>query len=171
MSSADAKVIEHFVGVLTTFETKEQNLTKQIGELQSELNRYQGLITDLKKELEQISSTSIGFAVQELLNAKDDPYKNMSMRWAILYLLAEHTDTALPTAEIASRILAGGDFTNSSNFTSKVSAILGQMVAKGELERFGPDWRILPLGREIWETIKKGEKFLNRHTHGAFEIE
>lgn len=138
-------------------------------------------IDDLSKKVDQLSGVIAG--LQEMLELpiervalkaessaeQDLPYKNMSMRWGVLNLLSEHTDHPLPTAEIAARLVAGG-YPQSTNFNSKVSAILSQMLSKLEVAKDGQDWCIRQHGKEVWESIKRGEKYLNRHS-GLTEVD
>lgn len=98
------------------------------------------------------------------------PYSAMSMRWACLKLLYGHKASALTTGAIAMELLSGG-YPSSPNLSSKLSAILGQMVAKGELSRSGDAWQINDSGVLQWHSIRESERYLNRHAKDTEEIE
>ena len=83
------------------------------------------------------------------------------MRWAVLKLTSGRPSEILQTGTIALELMGGG-FTSSTNFSSKLSAILGQMVNKGEMEKTAAGWRITPNGVKAWEVISVSERYQNR---------
>jgi hypothetical protein len=89
-------------------------------------------------------------------------YAGMSVRWAILYLMADSAMDSLTARQIAEALISGGVRTNGQSFNANVSAVVSVMVRKsGELERareFGA-YRITPRGREVWDTIKGSKRY------------
>jgi hypothetical protein len=84
------------------------------------------------------------------------PYAGISVRWAILYLLAEHTTEAMATGQIAKALLAGGIVTKGANFAANVSAVIGGMVrTRKEVEDTGSGYQLTTTGREMWMGIKE----------------
>ena len=69
----------------------------------------------------------------------------------------------MPTGQIANALREGGAANaKKPNFNSIVSAILSQMVAKGELLRTGSGFTVTATGRSAWDAIEKSERFVNR---------
>jgi hypothetical protein len=158
---------EHYIAVLADLTARRKPIASEINALAKRLEELDALINGIQS-----------VAVKTDKAASDTPgpldstvdYSDMSMRWAILYMLTEHTTNTLTTAEISSRMTAGG-FILSPNFNSKVSAILSQMSAKDEVERDEFGWAISTHGKEVWKSIKVGDKFINRHNNGAVDLE
>lgn len=148
----------YYKGVLEDLESKKAPLKAQIAELEQLI---EGIRKNMpSKLLNALMTTPLASTEPE------ERFKNMSMRWAILQYLSEVTPESRPTSDIASSLISGG-FPNSLNFNSKVSAILSQMAAKNEAVRDDQEWKISQHGRDIWEAIKVGDKYINRHLLNA----
>jgi hypothetical protein len=129
----------------------------------------------LKREYEEIEATLAGIrreiATQRTTQATLFPeaersparakFQNISMRWAILWLLSE-TLGSLQTPTVADSLRNGG-VAERQNFNSIVSAILSQMAQKGEVERIDNAYQLTDSGRQVWDGVQRSEKFLNRH--------
>lgn len=89
-------------------------------------------------------------------------YFNMSVRWAILYLLADASEP-MGRAEIAEALSAGGITSNALSFASNVSAVLSVMAKeRDEVEQMESGFRITAHGREVWEGIKRTPQWASR---------
>ena len=90
-------------------------------------------------------------------------YARISVRWAIFFYLAEHVkERPQAIGSIAAALKAGGSATKGQNFNSNVSAVLSQMVAKGELTKSDEGFAISDLGWAAWHAIKNSEKFITQ---------
>lgn len=100
-------------------------------------------------------------------SGKSRLYAGMSVRWATLYLLAEHATKPLPTSEITSIFEQGGITSGSKKFSANVSAVLSGMVnQRKEVEQVEGGYRITAPGRQVWEAIKSGPQWLSRQHSG-----
>jgi hypothetical protein len=145
------------------------------------LNHFEGQRTrrqaEFKKEMEGIEETISGLR-KMLANQPQAPlfdvnpraiasavgkYAGLSVRWAILNLLAEDREAPMPTAAIAETLRAGGITSNSQNFTSNVSAVISDMTnKKQELEPTDSGYRLTETGRKAWDAIKHTHQYVNR---------
>ncbi len=100
---------------------------------------------------------------------KDGEYAGISVRWAILFFLADHATGAQPLGSIADALRAGGSTTKAQSFNSNVSAVLSQMVTKGELVKHEDGFQLTDHGKAVWHSIKNSEKFLHRDQVGEAE--
>jgi len=129
----------------------------------------------LKKEHDEIGNTLAGLRREiavlrhnqpQLFPASSIPeravYQNISIRWAVLWFLSESVGP-VQTPAIADALRNGG-VAERPNFNSIVSAILSQMAQKGEVIRAESGWQLTDTGYAVWESVKRSEKFLNRHT-------
>jgi hypothetical protein len=94
-------------------------------------------------------------------------YDGMSVRWAILGLLAEDPAAVggMTTPEMTAAITAGGFRSPAAkNFAANVSAVVSDMVKKKlELELIADGkYAITPYGREVWEGIKRNPQYRYR---------
>jgi hypothetical protein len=134
---------------------------------------------DFKREMEGIEETISG--LRKMLMSKSQPalfkvtpqhvaaipagkYSNMSVRWAILNLLAEDAVGPMPTGKIAEALNAGGlNSKSGKNFPSNVSAILSVMAnTREEVESTENGYRLTPNGRAAWEGVKHTPQYANR---------
>jgi len=90
----------------------------------------------------------------------------MSVRWAVLFYLAEYSNAPQPIGAIADALKNGGSYSKAQSFNSNVSAVLSQMAAKGEIKKDDDGFALTDHGRAIWHGIRNSEKFINRHTEG-----
>lgn len=93
----------------------------------------------------------------------DQKYSGMSVRWAVLNLMAEDTAEALRTSEIAEMLQAHGVRPGGQNFTSNVSAVVSDMTKKkGELTVEDGRYQITDHGRDVWVGIKRTPQYRYR---------
>ena len=90
-------------------------------------------------------------------------YAGISVRWAVLLFLAEYTNGPQPLATIADALRDGGSTTKAQSFNSNVSAVLSQMVSKGEVIKYDDGFALTDHGKVVWHGIKNSEKFINRN--------
>jgi hypothetical protein len=96
-------------------------------------------------------------------------YANMSVRWAILKLLAEGggpLGRPMKSAEISEELTGGG---NEKASKATVSAVISDMVKKRqELERQEVEqsedggYQLTETGKHAWNAIKHSSKYVNR---------
>jgi len=93
-----------------------------------------------------------------------EKYAHMSVRWAILKLLAV-ANRPMGTGEIAKALEAGGVESKGQRFSSIVSAVLSEMKSKkGEVESVEDGlYRLTSQGREAWDHIEKSPRYRYRH--------
>lgn len=102
-----------------------------------------------------------GAAVEDY--GEDRRYVGMSVRWATLYLLSEHTSKPLRTGEIASMLKHGGLMSQAESFNANVSAVLSGMVRqRKEVEQVDEGYRLTDIGRQAWAAIKNTPQWLSR---------
>lgn len=103
--------------------------------------------------------------ISELRSSPAAAYAGLSVRWAILYLLAEHALGPLGRTDIADKLHQGGITSAAQNFASNVSAVLSGMAnARREVEQIGSGYQITPHGREVWEGIKRTPQWAARRS-------
>jgi hypothetical protein len=130
----------------------------------------------LKKEYDEVEETLAGVRREiavfrnvqpQLFPEADRPqramFQNISMRWAILWLLSENAAGPATTPNVAD-LLRDGGFAERPNFNSIVSAILSQMVGKGEVAKTDGGYVLTHNGASAWDAIRRSDKFLNRHS-------
>lgn len=90
-------------------------------------------------------------------------FANMSVRWAVLKLLAR-AGRPMTTGEIAKTLEAGGVESKGQRFSSIVSAVLSDMKSKkGEVESVEDGgFQLTNQGREAWEHIEKSARYRYR---------
>ena len=137
---------KHYQAVLNDLEQRRQHCQKELAELEQ-------AIAFMRKP----------FPPQAAHNVYPGKYSNMSVRWAILNLLAEDAAAPMPTSEVAEALQEGGISSRGKNFSSNVSAVLSQMTReRNETEQVGGGYRISEHGREVWEGIKNTEQYQTR---------
>ncbi len=133
---------------------------------------------EFKKEMEGLEETISGLRKmlanqQPLLPLRprvitNPQYAGMSVRWAILNLLAEDSDGPMPTSMIAEALTVGGVTSSSQNFTSNVSAVISVMTnTRHELESTASGHRLTEGGKRAWEAIKHTHQYINRVSPSA----
>jgi hypothetical protein len=159
-------VLEHYAVVLKDLIDKRDTARQQLDELSrvrdvivSEIERLNTLVAGMEKYI----SLHPADPAPSVAKVPAGRYSHMSMRWACLKFLTEdNPNVVLTTANIAANLLSGG-YPPSPNLNSKLSAILGQMVTKGEIDKHEEGWLITSHGRDRWEGIKISEKYVRRH--------
>lgn len=146
-------LLNHLMASYEHLESKRLRLRKEYEELDATLQGLRKEIVKLRGIQPQLFPSS---AIPER-----SVYQNISIRWAILWLLSEAVGP-MTTPNIADALRNGG-VAERPNFNSIVSAILSQMAQKAEVERIDNAWLLTIPGRSVWDSIKRSDKFLNRH--------
>jgi hypothetical protein len=103
----------------------------------------------------------------ELVSQVGD-YSRLSVRWAALWHLGEFAKGPMRNSEIADAIRAGGYQSSAGSFPNAVSAVLSAMRAKGEIDgNVEIGYFLTDKGRQIWETIKRSERFRTTIEHSS----
>lgn len=151
----DETLLDQLKAVYEHLEAKRQRLKREHDEIEvtlAGLRREIGILRNIQPQLFPAASIP-----------ERAIYQNISIRWAILWFLSESVGP-VQTPVIANALRNGG-VAERPNFNSIVSAILSQMAQKAELERAGEGgYQLTDIGRAVWDGIKRGEKFLNRHS-------
>ena len=99
-------------------------------------------------------------------------YSRLSVRWAALWHLAEFARGPMRNGEIADAIRAGGYHSGAGSFPNAVSAVLSGMRAKGEIDGNAElGYYLTDLGKEIWNTIKRSDRFRSIMAHSSSATE
>lgn len=92
--------------------------------------------------------------------AAHERYARISVRWAVLWHLAEFAKGPMRNGEIAEAIREGGYRSNAGSFANAVSAVLYGMREKGEIDGTADvGYWVTDKGRQTWALIKQGAKF------------
>ena len=139
--------------------------------LAAELHQVDLIIAKLKAKLE-VRDTELRSAAKALpfptplglgANPEVPPslwYAGISVRWAILSLMADHSTEPMATADIATALKDGGVRSGGQSFVANVSAVVSDMVHKrGELLAAEGKYQITPSGRSAWESIKHSRSY------------
>lgn len=133
----DQYMIDHYKAVLNDLEKQRADLDKHIEFIRNQLSH-------------QADTT----AVLPPREAGKPNYAGMSLRWAILNVLAD-TSRSLSTGEITQKLLDGGMPETGKRFSSNVSAVLSAMVnARYEVESKDGAYAITDHGQTVWNGIK-----------------
>jgi len=156
------------------------------------IDHYQAVLRDLEqrrnrcqKELEQIDQTITGmrkllatsaslFAATPMPSASDlieaippypsRKYAGISVRWALLKLMAEEETQPLKVTDMAERLVDGGVTSKGKDFAGNVAAVVSNMVKeRKELEPAeGNTYKLSIGGKLAWASIKNSPKYINR---------
>ncbi|MFI5118603.1 MAG: hypothetical protein ACHP8B_18095, partial [Terriglobales bacterium] len=148
----DNSMIDHYQAVLRDLEQRRVKCQRELMEIEP-------AIAGIRKVLAESASLFAGTPQQ-----MDRPrYAGMSVRWAILNLLAEDSRGPMETAEIAQALQAGGISSKGKNFNSNVSAVLSTMGRdRGEVASGPHGYTLTDNGTRAWQAIKLTPQYLNR---------
>jgi hypothetical protein len=149
-----------YEAVLHDQESERDEVQQQVSAGQARLKELHNSISTLLKRL---SPDAIVLHSLDSVTPSRPPsrkYATMSVRWAILDLLAESEPKT--TAEIAEALIAAGVQTKAANFVNNVSAVLSTTMkeAHDEVQQL-PDskWKLTDNGRSAIEHIRNLPKF------------
>ena len=132
-----------------------EDLVKQKNELQFKIGEIDAAVSALRRLMPIEEQPRQKDLQQSLPMVKHGRYSEMSVRWAILALLAEEAEGPLSTGQIAIKLIEGGVTSESRHFGANVSAVLSKMNhERKELESSPDGWRITEAGKTAWIHIK-----------------
>lgn len=146
-----------YEAVLHDLEAEQAETHQQLVKYQNRLKELHHSILTLKKRLEADPPLSTSTTPSR---QPDKKYAFLSVRWAILDLLAE--SDAKTTAEIADALMAAGVQTKAANFANNVSAVLTTTLKEHHKEvRQLQDgkWELTDNGHRAIEHIRTTPKF------------
>lgn len=141
--------IEHYRAVLDDLQ-KQKNLAQfRIVELDNAMSALRRLIPEDAKDALPAQIT-----IKPAVTIVHGKYAGMSVRWAILNLLAEDASHPLSTGEIAVALQQGGITSSGKSFSGNVSAVLSDMGrVRGEVSSTDAGWIITEIGKSAWAHI------------------
>jgi hypothetical protein len=144
---------KHYQAVLDDLEQRRKRCQKELAELDQTI----AVVRRVLPNQSTLFSNGTSHA------ARPGKYMGISVRWAILNLLAEDAVSPMPTGEIADALRRGGISSTSKSFNANVSAVLSDMTnTRKETEQAGNGYQISDHGRDVWEGIKRTEQYQNR---------
>jgi len=162
---------EHYAVVLADLQTRRAKLAVEIQQIDA-------AISGLRTLIGQSAEVAPGFSPrsslpQQMHGASLDStrFSNVSVRWGVLWYLAEFAEGYVKTATIADALLRGGYKSKAAQFPNLVSAVLSNMKTKEEVEANSDDgatgYQLTEKGRQTWTAIRQGHKF--RDTMAGYE--
>ncbi len=134
-----------------------------------DLRKIEAAITGLRAAMEvavNIPSAKETVAVHistpsEIRRQAQQRYANISVRWAVLKFLAEHSLQPQKTADISVALLEGG---NEKASKATVSAVISAMNKKNEVmwDAEAQGYKLTITGRSAWGAIVNSARYLNR---------
>jgi hypothetical protein len=96
-------------------------------------------------------------------------YANMSVRWAVLKMLAESMGRPMKSADISAELTSGG---NEKASKATVSAVISDMVnRRQELEQSEDSgYKLTETGRSAWNAIRHSPKYANRVSSAGLQF-
>jgi len=149
-----------YQAVLRDLETKRASYVNAINELDV-------MIAGIARQIQGLTGAAPTTASQRPVVADSpndsQPFASMSVRWAILKLLAS-AGRPMATGEIAKALEAGGVESKGQRFSSIVSAVLSDMKSKKDEVESVEDgcYRLTEQGREAWEHIERSARYRYR---------
>lgn len=150
-----------------TKETKElnQNYATILKDLEDRHRSVLEVIQDVSrlkdeaKMLSQMIATTKRFLHPSQVVASNGTLAGLSVRWSILYLLAENK-SKLKMSDLVAKLQEGGITSSAQNFTGNVAAILSDMNhRRKEVKNVEGVYEVTPDGANAWKSIKKTSKW------------
>jgi hypothetical protein len=159
----------HYQHTLDDLELRRAKCIEELSRGREELSKIEAAITGLRAAMElNVNFKPLAETLPRIARPSDgrQRYADMSVRWAILKLLAEFgpLGQGMKSADISDALLGGG---NEKASKPTVSAVISDMVnQRKELEQ-GEDGYLLTLnGKHAWNAIKHNAKYVNRASAG-----
>lgn len=167
----DKDLSTKYEAVIADQEAAKARLMEELQRLQTEVQQVDAVIAGLRAAI-TISAearslvkplpflTPIGVATANADVPVNKRYAGISVRWAVLCLMAEYAQAPMTSPEIAAELEAGGVRSSGQKFTANVSAVVSDM-AKNRYELTVDDgkYQITQKGREAWTTIKRSRSY------------
>ncbi|MGB7220241.1 MAG: hypothetical protein WBD07_15690 [Vicinamibacterales bacterium] len=149
---------EHYAAVLADLRTRKQGLESELAVLEAGIQSILKVMGHGESVSENANPVPAGIKAKAALSPSR--FANISVRWGVLWHLAEDATGSEKTGEIAENLKAGGYKTDAANFSNMVSGVLSLMKSKQEVapsEDGG--YVITDEGRRTWQLIRQGAKF------------
>jgi hypothetical protein len=148
-----------YEAVVRDQESERDEIQQQVSVGQARLKELHNSISTLLKRLNPDTVTASPFGSVTPSRPPSRKYAYMSVRWAILDLLAESEPKT--TAEIAEALIAAGVQTKAANFVNNVSAVLSTTMKEehGEVQLADGKWQLTENGKSAIEHIRTTPKF------------
>jgi hypothetical protein len=135
--------LEQYRAVLDDLMKQRAVLNFKIGEIDSAVAALRRLMP-----VDEIASP---VATQLPMAISNGRYAGMSVRWAVLNLLAEDAVGPMDTGAVAEALAAGGITSNGKSLAANVSAVLSDMKnARNEVTTTPNGWVITQAGKQGW---------------------
>jgi hypothetical protein len=154
-----------YAAVLADLRERKARLEEALKQLDAGINAIQQVGTNATVFIDSFTgpSTAVHIPIAPSpVRAEHARFANISVRWAVLWHLAEFSQGFEKTGEIAKALLAGGYQSEAARFPNLVSAVLSGMKSKVPAEVETNDdggYRLTGDGRRTWELIRQGAKF------------
>ncbi|MFZ1010321.1 MAG: hypothetical protein WAN65_26015 [Candidatus Sulfotelmatobacter sp.] len=149
-----------YEAVLHDQESERDEVQQQVSAGQARLKELHNSISTLLRRLNPDAPTISSSSSATPLRPSSKKYATISVRWAILDLLAESEPKT--TAEIAEVLSMAGVQTRAANFVNNVSAVLSSTMkeAHDEVQQL-PDgkWKLTVNGQSAIEHIRTTPRF------------
>ena len=161
------ELYEHYKATLDAEKSDAKQLETERQRIDAKLEASRTIIARIQEKLLAYEESIAGKTMSLFSPSAPLPerlkYAGMSVRWAILNLMADGGVGELTTPLMAEALTAGGVSTKSQNFNANVSAVVSEMRQRREPE-LEPGvaegtFRITGHGREVWESIKHTPKY------------
>ena len=165
-----SNITSHYLQTLNDLELRRAKCIEELNRSREELTRIEAAITGLRAAMElNVNVKPVSEAPTRIARPSDgrQRYASMSVRWAILKLLAEWgpLEGAMKSAEISEALLGGG---NEKASKATVSAVISDMVnQRKELEQADDGYQLTLSGKHAWHAIKLNAKYVNRASAGS----
>jgi|SRR5271157_347088 len=154
-------MLDHYNAVM-------RDLEQRISRCEQEMRGYRETLSQIRKLASAQTSLFVSAPTSNVpsVAVSQARYSGMSVRWAILCLLAEDAPKPLGTGEIARILTDGGITSRGAKFSSNVSAVLSGMKTREpapeveDAENGG--YRLTQHGRDVWNGIKLTAQYQNR---------
>jgi hypothetical protein len=160
MDTKSEELEKQYQGVLKDLEARRASYVSSINELDV-------MIAGISRQIQARTGIAPTLASQAPVSTaspnESQRFAHMSVRWAILKLLAA-AERPVTTGEIAKALEAGGVESKGQRFSSIVSAVLSDMKSKKEEVESVEDgcYRLTSQGREAWEHIEQSARYRYR---------
>jgi hypothetical protein len=165
-------MIDHYQAVLRDLELRRSRCKQELEELDNTIGGIKKLLSNQASLFvaspAPFPAANIAFKIATIAGASEvridhSRFTGMSVRWAILKLLAENTGAQPTAAEIAQALVDGGMNSKGKDFGSNVSAVLSDMKNKrSEVVNSAGTWDLTLTGHRAWEAIKSTPQYRER---------
>lgn len=150
-------LVEHYRAVLADLQGQHKKLSAELADIEFAMAAIGRRLGNASTQLASapVQADRQAGKLEAAIN-----YANISVRWAVLALLAEVADGPMGTGAIAEALQARGVVKEGpSRFGNIVSAVISNLKTKGEVESVDGLYQLTDPGRTMWAHIKAGSKF------------